>query len=48
MYHLEEAAIGGHPEARHNLGIEERNNGITSREQGNISSSLLISDIMIH
>ena len=25
-YHLEEAAIGGHPMARHNLGIEEWNN----------------------
>ena len=27
VYHLEEAAIGGHPNARHNLGIEELNNG---------------------
>ena len=27
VYHLEQAAIGGHPEARHNLGIEEWNNG---------------------
>jgi TPR repeat protein len=23
IHHLEEAAIGGHPEARHNLGIDE-------------------------
>ena len=27
MYHSEEAAIRGHPHARHNLGIEECNNG---------------------
>ena len=27
VYHLEEAAIGGHPHARHNLGCEEANNG---------------------
>jgi tetratricopeptide (TPR) repeat protein len=27
VYHLEEAAIGGHPHARHNLGIYEGNNG---------------------
>jgi len=26
FYHLEKAAIGGHPHARHNLGIEEWNN----------------------
>eukprot|EP00984_Skeletonema_dohrnii_P020818 scaffold10229_cov129-Skeletonema_dohrnii-CCMP3373.AAC.5 len=31
MYHLEEAAIGGHPEARRNLGIGEWNNGKTER-----------------
>ncbi len=27
FYHFEEAAIGGHPIARHNLGVEEGNNG---------------------
>ncbi len=27
VYHLEEAAIGGHPHARHNLGCEEMHNG---------------------
>jgi TPR repeat protein len=27
IYHLEEAAIAGHPIARHNLGIEELYNG---------------------
>jgi tetratricopeptide (TPR) repeat protein len=27
VYHSEKAAIGGHPKARHNLGIEEANNG---------------------
>jgi tetratricopeptide (TPR) repeat protein len=27
VYHLEEAAIGGHPHARHNLGCEELENG---------------------
>jgi len=27
VYHLEEAAIGGHPEARYNLGVLERNIG---------------------
>jgi TPR repeat protein len=27
IYHTEEAAIGGHPVARHNLGCEEKSNG---------------------
>ena len=27
IYHLEEAAIGGHPEARHRLGVHEWSNG---------------------
>ena len=27
VYHLEQAAIGGHPDARHNLGAVEGNNG---------------------
>ena len=27
VYHSEEAAVGGHPHARHNLGCEEWNNG---------------------
>jgi hypothetical protein len=31
VYHLEEAAIGGHPTARYNLGCEEMNNGRTDR-----------------
>jgi len=31
MYHLKEAAIGGHPEARYELGIGEWNNGNTER-----------------
>ena len=31
IHHLEEAAIGGHPSARYNLGIEEWNNGHTER-----------------
>ncbi len=31
MYYLEEAAIGGHPEARHNLGCEEWSNGNAER-----------------
>ncbi|KAK1733659.1 hypothetical protein QTG54_015702 [Skeletonema marinoi] len=31
MYHLELAAIGGHPGARYNLGIGEWNNGKTER-----------------
>jgi TPR repeat protein len=30
-YHLEEAAIGGHVEARHNLGCHEGNNGKMER-----------------
>eukprot|EP00984_Skeletonema_dohrnii_P034629 scaffold33613_cov159-Skeletonema_dohrnii-CCMP3373.AAC.3 len=30
-FHLEEAAIGGHPDARYNLGIGEWNNGKTER-----------------
>ena len=32
IHHLEEAAIGGHPGARHNFGCEESKNGIM-REQ---------------
>ncbi len=31
MYHLEEAAIGGHPKARFNLGVYEWDNGNTER-----------------
>ena len=31
VYHLEEAAIGGHPEARYNLGVIENRNGRPSR-----------------
>ena len=31
MFHLEEAAIGGHPKARHNLGVYEVNRGNTER-----------------
>jgi len=31
LYHLEEAAIGGHPTARYNLGCHEWNNGNTER-----------------
>eukprot|EP00985_Skeletonema_marinoi_P012786 scaffold6259_cov75-Skeletonema_marinoi.AAC.14 len=31
MHHLEEAAIGGHPIARYNLGIQEWKNGHTER-----------------
>ncbi len=31
VYHLEEAAIGGHPSARHNLGCEEKEKGRIDR-----------------
>ena len=31
VYHLEEAAIGGHPKARHNLGYLEWKNGMLER-----------------
>jgi len=31
VYHMEEAAIGGHPKARHNLGCTEGNNGRIDR-----------------
>jgi TPR repeat protein len=31
IYHWEEAAIGGHPHARHNLGVIEMNNGRPER-----------------
>ena len=31
MYHLEEAAIGGHPDARYNLGATEANAGNMNR-----------------
>jgi tetratricopeptide (TPR) repeat protein len=33
VYHLEQAAIGGHPEARHNLGCIEGNNGRYERSR---------------
>ena len=33
VYHLEKAAIGGHPEARHNLGCEEADNGRYERAE---------------
>jgi TPR repeat protein len=32
FYHLEEAAIGGHPNARRNLGCNEGNNGRMERD----------------
>ena len=31
VYHLEEAAIGGHPGARFDLGVHEHSNGRTNR-----------------
>lgn len=31
VYHLEQAAIGGHPDARFNLGCHEHSNGRTNR-----------------
>ncbi|KAK1733152.1 tetratricopeptide repeat protein, partial [Skeletonema marinoi] len=31
VYHLEQAAIGGHPKARHNLGCKEKKNGRMDR-----------------
>ena len=31
IHHYEEAAIGGHPDARHNLGVYEGNSGNTER-----------------
>ncbi len=31
LYHTEQAAIGGHPEARHNLGCVEKDNGRVDR-----------------
>jgi TPR repeat protein len=31
IYHLERAAIGGHPDARYNLGLEEEENGNKDR-----------------
>eukprot|EP00577_Skeletonema_sp_RCC1716_P026250 CAMPEP_0113388138 /NCGR_PEP_ID=MMETSP0013_2-20120614/8922_1 /TAXON_ID=2843 ORGANISM="Skeletonema costatum, Strain 1716" /NCGR_SAMPLE_ID=MMETSP0013_2 /ASSEMBLY_ACC=CAM_ASM_000158 /LENGTH=157 /DNA_ID=CAMNT_0000271105 /DNA_START=443 /DNA_END=916 /DNA_ORIENTATION=- /assembly_acc=CAM_ASM_000158 len=31
VYHLEQAAIGGHPTARYNLGANEKNNGRMDR-----------------
>ena len=31
MYHMEESAIGGHPDARYNLGWNEWNNGNTEK-----------------
>ena len=37
IYHLEEAAIGGHPEARHNLGCMEWNHGIAASLQAFLS-----------
>jgi TPR repeat protein len=34
VYHMEEAAIGGHPDARYNLGNHEWNNGRYDRAMG--------------
>ena len=31
LYHTEQAAIGGHPDARHNLALLERRNGRVDR-----------------
>ena len=46
LHHLEEAAIAGHPVARHNLGCYEGMNGRMERAV-KLSSLLLISDMMI-
>lgn len=46
IYHLEEAAIGGHHLARHNLGVLEGQKGNIDKRQRSISSSLLTLDIM--
>jgi hypothetical protein len=48
LQHLEEAAIGGHPEARFNLGAYEWNNGRYERAVRNIMPSLLSLDMMMH
>jgi hypothetical protein len=45
LYHLEEAAIAGHPEARFRLGCIEGRHGRIDR-MWNISSSLPTSDMM--
>jgi len=48
VYHLEQAAIGGHATARYNLGCEEDENGRMDRiEQLNIGSSPPNLDTMI-
>ena len=46
LYHSEEAAIGGHPEARHNLGCIEADNGRfdTAVKHFNIAANLGCSD----
>ena len=42
LHHLEKAAIGGHPQARHNLGLKEWENGRLDRaaKHWNISAKL--------
>ncbi len=46
VYHLEEAAIAGHPDARNDLGFHESNYGNFAREQRNTISSLPIREMM--
>ncbi|KAK1747277.1 hypothetical protein QTG54_002621 [Skeletonema marinoi] len=46
-HHLEQAAIGGHPDARYNLGIMEKEIERT-KEQSIIGSSPPILDMMAH
>ncbi len=45
IYHSEEAAIGGHPEARHNLGIVEWNNG---RYERAVKHSIIAANLGYH
>jgi TPR repeat protein len=44
LYHLEETAIGGHPNARYNLGCHEGNNGRIERAMKHIIISANLGD----
>eukprot|EP00985_Skeletonema_marinoi_P021857 scaffold13640_cov135-Skeletonema_marinoi.AAC.2 len=47
LYHMEEAAIGGHPIARYNLGCVEGNKGRNERAMKHFIIVLPISDLIV-
>ncbi|KAK1733470.1 hypothetical protein QTG54_015885 [Skeletonema marinoi] len=47
VYHLEQAAIGGHPTARNNLGCKEKKNGRMDRAIKHMIIAAKL-DVMLH